>query len=128
MSFTKEPDLPAEAPKRKFKASDLPLSSVTRSAIENLAHTFKKKGGYDVLRKQVWEKFEASVRNMWLPTCKPILTLFCLSRITKRSSRKLYLRRRTRSSKRTRPICWGSSETKLLCSYREQSTARESTS
>ncbi|KAK4143750.1 complex proteins associated with Set1p component shg1-domain-containing protein, partial [Dichotomopilus funicola] len=47
------------APK-KFKASDLPLPSATRTAIEGLAHSFKKKGGYDAIRKQVWEKFEAS--------------------------------------------------------------------
>ncbi|KAI0439942.1 hypothetical protein F4803DRAFT_529309, partial [Xylaria telfairii] len=46
---------------RKFKASDLPLPSATRSAIEGLAHSFKKKGGYDAIRKQVWEKFEQSV-------------------------------------------------------------------
>ncbi|KAL2197546.1 complex proteins associated with Set1p component shg1-domain-containing protein, partial [Corynascus similis CBS 632.67] len=45
---------------RKFKASDLPLPSATRTAIEGLAHAFKKKGGYDAIRKQVWEKFEAS--------------------------------------------------------------------
>jgi hypothetical protein len=48
-------------PSRKFKASDLPLPSATRSAIEGLAHSFKKKGGYDAIRKQVWEKFEESV-------------------------------------------------------------------
>lgn len=48
-------------PPRKFKASDLPLTSATRSAIEGLAHSFKKKGGYDAIRKQVWEKFEQSV-------------------------------------------------------------------
>lgn len=46
---------------RSFKASELPLSSAVRSAIEGLAHTFKKKGGYDAIRKQAWEKFEASV-------------------------------------------------------------------
>jgi hypothetical protein len=46
---------------RRFKASDLPLPSATRTAIEGLAHAFKKKGGYDAIRKQVWEKFEASV-------------------------------------------------------------------
>ncbi|KXJ93213.1 complex proteins associated with Set1p component shg1-domain-containing protein, partial [Microdochium bolleyi] len=45
---------------RQFKASDLPLTSATRSAIESLAHSFKKKGGYDAIRKEVWEKFEAS--------------------------------------------------------------------
>ncbi|RKF54977.1 putative arginine rich protein [Golovinomyces cichoracearum] len=41
--------------RKKLKASDLPLSSATRAAIEGLAHTFKKKGGYDSLRKQIWD-------------------------------------------------------------------------
>lgn len=53
----------APLPPRKFKASDLPLPSATRSAIEGLAHSFKKKGGYDAIRKQVWEKFEQSVQS-----------------------------------------------------------------
>jgi hypothetical protein len=54
--------LAAAAPaRRKFKASDLPLNRETRQAIESLAHSFKKKGGYDAIRKQVWDKFEASV-------------------------------------------------------------------
>ena len=51
----------ATAP-RKFKASELPLPSATRNAIESLAHAFKKEGAYDAIRKQVWEKFKASVR------------------------------------------------------------------
>lgn len=56
-------DLPTVVPKpRKFKASELPLPSATRSAIEELAHAFKKKGGYDESRKGVWDFFEASVR------------------------------------------------------------------
>lgn len=46
---------------RKFKASDLPLPSATRAAIESLAHSFKKEGAYDVIRKQVWDEFQASV-------------------------------------------------------------------
>ncbi|KAM5388595.1 hypothetical protein ACJA88_000459 [Fusarium oxysporum] len=50
---------PAPEP-RKFKASDLPLPSATRAAIESLAHSFKKEGAYDSIRKQVWDKFEAS--------------------------------------------------------------------
>jgi hypothetical protein len=53
---------PAPAP-RKLKASDLPLPSATRAAIESLAHSFKKEGAYDSIRKQVWDKFEASVRD-----------------------------------------------------------------
>jgi hypothetical protein len=71
MSFTKEPERPVEPLKKKLKASDLPLSSATRSAIEGLAHTFKKKGGYDALRKQVWEKFEASVRDILARSWSP---------------------------------------------------------
>lgn len=56
-------DAPSIVPQpRKFKASELPLPSATRSAIEELAHAFKKKGGYDETRKNVWEAFEASVR------------------------------------------------------------------
>jgi hypothetical protein len=46
---------------RSFKASDLPLASATRAATDSLAHAFKKKGGYDAIRKHVWEMFEASV-------------------------------------------------------------------
>ncbi|CAK7273812.1 hypothetical protein SEPCBS57363_005840 [Sporothrix epigloea] len=49
-----------DVPVRSFKASELPLSSAVRSAVEGLAHTFKKKGGYDAIRKQAWENFEAS--------------------------------------------------------------------
>ena len=49
---------------RKYKASDLPLSSATRFAIDGLAQSFKKKGGYDDIRKRAWEKFEASVRTI----------------------------------------------------------------
>lgn len=64
---TAVPDAFAPVP-RKFKASDLPLPSATRTAIEGLAHSFKKKGGYDTIRKQVWEKFEASVCTEY-PTC-----------------------------------------------------------
>jgi hypothetical protein len=67
MSFTREPELPVEPARKKLKTSDLPLSSATRSAIESLAHTFKKKGGYDALRKQVWEKFADSVTCPALP-------------------------------------------------------------
>lgn len=55
-----EPDAPV---RKKLKTSDLPLASATRAAIEGLAHTFKKKGGYDTLRKQVWEELERSVRG-----------------------------------------------------------------
>ncbi|KAH6724304.1 complex proteins associated with Set1p component shg1-domain-containing protein [Leptodontidium sp. MPI-SDFR-AT-0119] len=41
--------------RKKLKTSDIPLSSATRLSIDELAHKFKKKGGYDSLRKHVWE-------------------------------------------------------------------------
>ncbi|CZS94512.1 uncharacterized protein RCO7_10061 [Rhynchosporium graminicola] len=44
--------------RKKLKTSDIPLSSATRLSIDELAHKFKKKGGYDSLRKQVWEDLE----------------------------------------------------------------------
>lgn len=53
---------PGPPASRKLRASDLPLPSATRAAIESLAHSFKKEGAYDSIRKQVWDKFEASVR------------------------------------------------------------------
>ena len=48
-------------PRKKFKTSELPLSSVQRSSIDGLLHTIKKKGEYDALRKKVWSEFENSV-------------------------------------------------------------------
>ncbi|KAK3685979.1 hypothetical protein B0T22DRAFT_466967 [Podospora appendiculata] len=60
---------------RKFKASELPLTSATRLTIDGLTHTFKKKGGYDAIRKQVWDKIEASV-CLFCPwyLCSPCLS------------------------------------------------------
>lgn len=76
MASTIQPNIPAEPVRKKLKTSDLPLSSATRSAVESLAHTFKKKGGYDALRKQVWEKFEATVSSWCFraPTTIALLT------------------------------------------------------
>jgi hypothetical protein len=53
---------PAGVPvRKKLKTSDLPLSSATRATIESLSHTFKKKGGYDTLRNNIWTELEESV-------------------------------------------------------------------
>ena len=48
-------------PRRKFKASDLPLTPVQRSSIDSLLHTIKKKGEFDALRKKVWSQYADSV-------------------------------------------------------------------
>ena len=61
MAYSEESKESAGPVRKKLKTSDLPLASATRAAIEGLAHTFKKKGGYDSLRKQVWEDLEKSV-------------------------------------------------------------------
>ena len=48
-------------PRKRFKTSELPLSPVQRSTIDTLHHTIKKKGIYDILRKQVWSEYVDSV-------------------------------------------------------------------
>ena len=54
-------EAPKDVPVRKIKTSELPLSSATRTAIEGLSHKFKKKGGYDAIRHQVWNQLAGSV-------------------------------------------------------------------
>ncbi|KAF2011287.1 hypothetical protein BU24DRAFT_466017 [Aaosphaeria arxii CBS 175.79] len=51
---------PALPPRKKLKLSDLPISQTKRSAIDGLHHTFRKKGEYDAMRKQIFAQFEAS--------------------------------------------------------------------
>jgi len=46
--------------RKRFKTSELPLTSTQRSSIDGLLHTIKKKGEYDALRKQVWSQFVES--------------------------------------------------------------------
>jgi hypothetical protein len=53
----------APAPRKKLRSSELPLSQAQRTAIDNLAHTFRKKGHYDSIRKDLLAQFEASVRR-----------------------------------------------------------------
>ncbi|KAK5796230.1 hypothetical protein VI817_005515 [Penicillium citrinum] len=43
--------------RKKFKAEDLPLSAAQHAAIDKLLHSFKKKGGFDTIRKQLWADF-----------------------------------------------------------------------
>ena len=61
MAYSKETRAPGAPVRKKLKTSDLPLASATRNAIEGLTHTYKKKGGYDSLRQQVWQELERSV-------------------------------------------------------------------
>lgn len=67
MAYTKDPlpvngnSIDGPPVRKKIKTSDLPIPSTTRASIEDLAHKFKKKGGYDSLRKEIWEDLEKSV-------------------------------------------------------------------
>lgn len=47
--------------RKKLRPSELPLSQAKRSAIDSLVHTFRKKGHYDSIRKELLAQYEASV-------------------------------------------------------------------
>jgi hypothetical protein len=53
-------------PHKKLKLSELPISQAKRSVIDNLIHTFRKKGEYDAMRKQLFTQFEADVSSSLL--------------------------------------------------------------
>jgi hypothetical protein len=46
---------------KKFKTDDLPLSAAQHAVIDKLLHSFKKKGGFDSVRKQIWADFNDGV-------------------------------------------------------------------
>jgi hypothetical protein len=52
-------------PRKRFKASELPISSATKSAIDQLVNSYKKHGEFDSLRKKIWAEFEGSVGSTW---------------------------------------------------------------
>ncbi|KAF7113616.1 hypothetical protein CNMCM5793_002972 [Aspergillus hiratsukae] len=43
--------------RKKFKTEELPLTAAQHTAIEDLLHAFKKKGGFDNVRKKIWAEF-----------------------------------------------------------------------
>lgn len=58
----KRPSLDIESLQRKkFKTDELPLTATQNSAIQNLLHAFKKKGGFDSVRKGIFEEFDNGV-------------------------------------------------------------------
>jgi len=50
----------------RFKISELPLVKEQRSTIDVLLNKFKKQGGYDALRKQVWAAYNTSEAKLGL--------------------------------------------------------------
>lgn len=46
---------------KKFKAEDLPLTAAQHAAIDRLLHSFRKKGGFDNVRKKIWAEFNDGV-------------------------------------------------------------------
>ena len=53
--------------RKKLRPSELPLLQAKRSAMDNLVHTFRKKGHYDSIRKELLAQYEASVSTSALP-------------------------------------------------------------
>lgn len=47
--------------RKKLRPSELPLSQTKRSAIDNLVHTFKRKGQYDHIRKELMAQYSSGV-------------------------------------------------------------------
>ncbi|EPS25793.1 hypothetical protein PDE_00729 [Penicillium oxalicum 114-2] len=43
--------------RKKYKPEDLPITAAQNAAIDKLLHSFKKKGGFDSIRKQIWAEF-----------------------------------------------------------------------
>ena len=59
---TAERSLDIESVKcKKFKIDDLPLSAAQHAVIDKLLHSFKKKSGFDSVRKQIWAEFNDGV-------------------------------------------------------------------
>ena len=56
------PEAPKLPTRRKYKASDLPLTAAQRSSIDGLVTAVKRKGEFDSLRKRVWSQFDEGVR------------------------------------------------------------------
>jgi hypothetical protein len=62
MSDAKRPgDAMATIPRKRFKTSELPLTAAQRGTVDQLLLTFKKRGGFDSLRKEIWAEYGASV-------------------------------------------------------------------
>ena len=53
-------ELPA---RKKVKVMDLPLSSTQRVSIDDMLHTFKKKGEFDALRKKAFQQYNESAQR-----------------------------------------------------------------
>jgi hypothetical protein len=49
-----------DAPRKRFKAAELPITQAQRSAVDSILHAFKKKGEFDARRKATYAKFEES--------------------------------------------------------------------
>ena len=57
-----------ETPIKRFKISELPLTSSQKSGIDGLVHTIKKRGIYDKLRHKVLAQYNESVCNDTIKT------------------------------------------------------------
>jgi hypothetical protein len=71
-------DTPANT-RKKLRPSELPLSQTKRSAIDSLVHTFRKKGQYDSIRKELMAQYASGVRVLSTYFLAPLLTIECIS-------------------------------------------------
>ena len=62
------PTRPPSITHPRFKLSELSIAREKRITIDNLNYTFKKKGGFDGLRKKVWADFSSSDGKENLPS------------------------------------------------------------
>lgn len=60
------PDVDLPLPRKKFKTEELPLSAAQHTAIEELLHSFKKKGSFDHVRKKIWADFDEGVCYIYM--------------------------------------------------------------
>lgn len=66
----KRPSLDVESLQRKkFKTEELPLTNAQHDTIGELLVSFKKKGGFDDIRRKVWSEFHDGVRTRWFSVC-----------------------------------------------------------
>ena len=61
MAPVKAPPEEEDFVRKKVKISDLPINATQRNAIDGLLHSYKKKGEFDKLRKEIYNQFAQSV-------------------------------------------------------------------
>ena len=64
-SISTSAPIPSARSRTAIKISELPLSAQKRATIDGLVHTFKKKGGFDHIRKEVFKAVDSPVGYLY---------------------------------------------------------------